>query len=201
MTYYNNAIPQAGDFRQVSQQQIKSNFQSINTVWANNHAALTDADQTFQGMHDVLTMRPQMSDPITAAGQVALYNKLVSSIPELFFRPQSNATPIQLTYPSLQTDLQSTNPNVYYQQQYTFAAGPFVIYGGLIKNASKGQVVTLSPSSTLIYVGLTTANFVGSPSATKSTIPTNITGSAFTITCQTFAVGTTFDVYYIAIGK
>lgn len=205
MTYYNNSIPQPGDARQQSQYQIKSNFQSIFTVFANNHAAL---NTDFQGMHNVLTMRPQNSDPSTAADQIALYNKLDSnSIPELFFRPQSNATPIQLTYPSLQTDLQSKNPNVYYQQQYTFAAGPFVIYGGKITNASNGQTVTLTPTSTLIYVGLVIANYKftssGIPNFVVSAVPGNISGSAFKIMTGTIppAAGITFDVYYIAIGK
>ena len=69
-------------------------------------------------MHTLLTLRPQATDPTTAADQIAIYNKLVTGIPEIFYRPNSNQTPIQMTYPSLLTD--SSNA------QYSFIAGPLL---------------------------------------------------------------------------
>lgn len=147
------------------------------------------------GLHTVMNFRPQTVDPTTTASQVALYNKLdVNSIPELFFRPSGNQTPIQLTYPSISTPIGAA-------QQYTFCAGPFVIYGGLIANATNGQVVTLTPTSTLIYVGLTNATSIGNPVLVRSAIPTNITGSSFTISWQTDPQATLKNIYYLAIGK
>jgi hypothetical protein len=188
---YNPAIPQLTDPILQSQAQIRANYQAINVVFSNNHVPM---NENLQGMHAVLTMRPQSGDPTTDSTHVALYNKLDgSSIPELFFRPNSNQTPIQLTYPSLSTTSGAA-------QQYSFVAGPFVVYGGKITNATKGQVVTLSPSTTLLYVGLTTANFLGSPTSIPQAVPTSISGSSFTIQFQTQVAGTTLDVYYLAIG-
>ena len=192
---YNSAIPQPTDARALSQSQILSNYQTIAKVWADNHYPLNgDQNTTFKGMHNVLTIRPQTGDPTTAADQTALYNKLVSTIPQLFFRPHNNATPIQLTYKSIKADLSDT--------QYSFIAGPFIVYGGFITTPTNGQQVTLTPGSSLIYVGLTPSNVKGVFNVVKSAFPTNINSSpganSFTITFD--ASITVGIVYYFAIG-
>lgn len=195
---YNVNIPQLTDKILQSQPQLKANYQAINTTFSDNHISPTNNTNTV-GMHSLLTMRPQAVDPATGANQVALYNKLVSSLPELFFRPHNSATPIQLTYPSINTGLSSTNPDIYKTDQYTFMAGPFIVYGGFISGATNGQIKVLSPGTTLLYVGLTTENYTGSPTAIATAIPTNITGNQFTITFQT-SIPNTRNVYYFAIG-
>jgi hypothetical protein len=195
---YNPNIPQLTDKILQSQPQLKANFQTINTSFSDNHISPTNSTNTV-GMHSVLTMRPQGGDPATGANQVALYNKLVSSIPEIFFRPQNNATPIQLTFPSIGV---ATSPP-YPSDQYTFMAGPFIVYGGLITNAANGQVKVLTPGTTLLYVGLTTANYVvggGGSGVIAAATPTNIAGTSFTITFQNVSVTSKRDVYYLAIG-
>ena len=181
-------IPTVTDPILQSFKQLRANFQGINESFADNHQALTN-DLEFAGMHDLLTMRPQSGDPTTSAVQIALYNKLVTAIPELFFRPSSNQTPIQLTYPSIKTDSSTA--------QYTFMAGPFVVYGGLVTSPASNQTVILSPTTTLVYVGLTVTNSkrkIGISTA----IPTNIVGSSFDISFQ--GTPSLFDVYYLAIG-
>lgn len=195
---YNSAIPQPSDARAQSQSQILSNFQTINKIWADNHFPLT-GDPQFKGMHNVLTIRPQSSDPTTIAGQVALYNKLVSSIPQLFFRPQNNATPIQLTASSLSTVATGGSGAT----QYSFIAGPFLIYFGFLigAGAARGTVVTLSPGSGLLYVGLTGAG-VGliPPTGPRNPIPTNISGTSFTIDYNPLINPPIPIIYYMAIG-
>lgn len=188
---YNSNIPQGTDPILQSQAQIRANFQVINRAFNGNHFSLT-GDEEFQGYHTVLTMRPESGDPTTAANTVALYNKLDSSmIPELFFRPNSDQTPIQLTYSSL------INSG---EQQYSFVAGPFIVYGGLLKAVTNGQVVTLAPASTLLYVGLTSANVKVAGNTLQTGIPINITASSFTIKFQLQNAGFYADMYYLAIG-
>jgi hypothetical protein len=188
---YNPNIPVIGDSILQSQAQIKANFQAISAAFSDNHVGLTQ-DPTFSGMHDVLTLRPQGSDPTTSATQIALYNKLVSSVPELFFRPNNSQTPIQLNYPSIKADSSNT--------QYSFVAGPFIVYGGFISAPTNGQVVTLSPGITLLYVDLTAANSTISPTVPSMAVPTSITGNSFTIKYQNTGGIGSFDVYYFAIG-
>jgi hypothetical protein len=189
---YNTSIPVITDPILQSQAQIKANFQAINYAFSDNHKSLT-SDPSFAGMHTVLTMRPQKVDPVTSATQTALYNKLVSSIPNLFFMPNNAQTPIQMTFGSINAGSGTT--------QYSFIAGPFVVYAGFISNPTSGQIVTLSPATTLLFVDLTMANSNVSPTAIAEAIPTNVAGSSFTITTQTFIAGTKYDLYYIAIGK
>jgi hypothetical protein len=200
---YNPGVPASSDPRIISQGQILSNFQTINTVWSNNHMPLTGNNELV-GMHRVLTMQPQSGDPTTASNQIGFYNKLDgSSIPELFFRPSSNGTPIQLTYPSLKTGLQSTNPDVYYPQQYTFMAGPFIVWAGIVTNSAgipSGTTVSLTPGSNIYYVGVITTNTNYAANADISCIPTNISGASFQISHQTAATIKIISVYYLAIG-
>jgi hypothetical protein len=187
---FNAAIPVGSDPMIKSQIQTKSNFQSINAVFGQNHVPLTE-DFSTSGMHSVLTFREQTIDPTTTADQIALYTKAVNSLPNLFFQPSSNQTPIQLTYPSL-----TTGPTL--AQQQTFVAGPFVVYCGYLLNVSSGQVVTPTPTSTLIYVGLTTTP-VRPPAVPIGVRAIGIiSGSSFTIT---FSGGPVDAVWYFAIGK
>lgn len=188
---YNINIPTITDPILQSQPQIKSNFQVINQAFADNHESLT-SNTEFSGMHNVLTMQPT-TDPTTSATEVAIYNKLVSSIPALFFMPNNAQTPIQMTYSSIKSDLSST--------QYSFIAGPFIVYAGFISHPTNGQVVTLSPGTTLLYVDLTVANFSGSPTAITEAIPTSISGNSFTIKYQSTISNGQLDVYYFAVGQ
>ena len=194
---YNPAIPQSLDPILQSQGQIQPNYAIIAQAFQANHYTLT-SNSINKGMHKVILMKKQAIDPATSASQVALYNKLVTLIPELFFAPSGSQTPIQLTYSSLNTNPASIS-------QYSFVAGPFVVYGGLVSVATIGQVVTLSPSTNLLYVGLIAANIRKVSSLTNYTpVPTSINTpmSSFTIQYQTLvAPGTKVDIYYLAIGK
>jgi hypothetical protein len=118
-----------------------------------------------------------------------------ANIPNWFYRPSSNQTPIQMSYPSIKTGSQ-------FSDQYSFSAGPFVIYGGKVTNPSNGQTVTLTPVTTLRYVGLAVTN-VQNPTATALAvaIPTSISGNSFNISFQTKPGTYTYDVFYVAIGN
>ena len=121
---FNAAIPVVTDPMLKSQLQTKTNFQAMNNVFGQNHLPFT-ADAEFSGMHSVVTFREQTGDPTTSAIQTSLYTKQVGSLPQLFFRPNSNQTPIQMTNSNVKTGLQSTNPPKYLAQQYSFIALSF----------------------------------------------------------------------------
>lgn len=199
---YNVNIPQITDPILQSQAQILSNFQAINATFGDNHSNLTTNNETL-GMHKVMTMRPQASDPTTSATQTALYNKLVSSIPALFFMPNSAQTPIQLTYPSIKTGNNGATPPVFFPQQYSFVAGPFIVYGGFLENVTNGFTVTLTPGTNLIYVDLTMTNlprFTGGGPFSGTAAATNISGTSFVVNYQGTIPPIVPDIYYMAIG-
>ena len=171
-----------------------ANFQAINTVWSANHNSLIGTDT--QGQHRVLTMRAQASDPTTASNQIAIYNKLVSSIPELFFAPKSSGTPIQLTYPTISAGSGDT--------QQSFLAGPFVVYSGIVRGGiTNGQQITVSPASTLIYANVTAYGVTALANARPTVVATSLNSPANTFTVNFFpSGGTTVPIiYYLAIGK
>ena len=182
-----------------SQPQIRANFQAINSVFSENHE---DLNQEFQGYHNLLDLYKQVSDPVTAADQTAVYTKAVSGNPCVFYAPNSAQTPIQLTYPSISTGKNNAVPPVYLDQQYTFMAGPFVVYGGVIKGAAQNQTITLTPSTTLIYVGLFIRDFktgAQGPLTFANACATNLSVNTFKIQ---FTTGLPVqDVFYLAIGK
>lgn len=193
---FNAAIPQATDPRAQSAIQMKANFQAINSVFSVNHVQINGdpVNGYEEGQHVVLTMRPQAGDPVTSADEIAIYNKLVTGVPELFYAPNSAQTPIQLTRDSIDT----TTANA----KYTFIAGPFTIYGGKISNPTNGQNVILSPTTTLLYVGLVVniLKFI-SPTTIYTACATNLVGSAFDISYSTTITNpNALDVYYFAIG-
>jgi hypothetical protein len=149
------------------------------------------------GRHDCLTLRPQAIDPSTANGQAAIYNKLVSSVPQLFFRSNLNQTPVQLSNANLNT-IQTGAPS---STQSSFLAGPFTIYIGFVSGATNGQVITLTPSSTLIYVGLTTM-LAGTNKPDIATTATSslMAANQFTIVYNTGPITIPPTIYYTAVG-
>lgn len=195
---FNANIPQTTDKTLQSYFQLRANFQAIADAMSANHAPLT-GNPTLAGKHTFVILQTT-TDPATSSSQVALYNKLVSSIPQIFFRPSNSQTPIQLTYNSVITGNNGATPPVYIEKQQSFVAGPFVFYFGIIKspNTITGTVITLLPASNLLYVGLTPTNTFGSQGL-ASFAATNITGNQFTM-YQAPAVFILSDVYYVAIG-
>lgn len=196
---YNPNIPMASSKRVISQKQIKANFTEIFNAFAKNHSALGNND--LQGKHNMLILRPQAVDPATTATQVAVYNKPVATvpsatiIPNLFYRPNNSQNPIQMTYPSI-----GVNPNA--STQYSFVAGPFVVYTGVLINPGSGTVVNVSPVTTLRYVGLGVSEFViGTSIVETHAIPTNIVGNSFTITYEVPSSGSSRNIFYLAIGN
>jgi len=195
---FNPNIPLVTDKILQSAGQLRANFRSINNAFSDNHVGLTQSSEK-SGLHNVLTLRTT-TDPTTSATQTAIYNKLVATIPAMFYRPSSDQTPIQMTYPSIQTGIQ-TAPSTYYAQQYSFCAGPFIIYGGLLLNVTNPQTVNLSPGTTLLSVELVIANPINyGPPLNIGVAATNIAGTSFDITASTFISGTEIDIYYLAIG-
>lgn len=186
---FNANIPQATDKTLQSFSQIRSNFQAINTAFAKNHVALTEDDQTT-GLHNVVNMIAQGGAPVTSATQTAIYNQLVSSIATLFFAPNNAQTPIQLSYPSIDTTPSSAN--------YSFVAGPFIVYFGFFIGITTGTNKTLSPGSGLLYVDLTPA-YAGPIIFPAYAYPTNVSSASTTFTVNFTNSAST--IYYFAIGK
>jgi len=199
---YNPNIPLVSNLMVTSQPQIQSNFQTINSVFSKNHSSLNNLDPgRLQGMHTVLTLRPQSTDPTTTVDQVSLYTKTVAGVTSIFFRPSNNQTPIQLTYSSIETGLQSEDPDVFLPRQYTFLAGPFIFYVGRVV-VTDGTIISLTPNSTLLYVGLTMAEGgFGTDKSSAAATNINSGGTNFTVRFPFISTTDPTPVFYLAIGQ
>jgi len=195
---FNPSVPNRGDFLAISQKQLLSNWNAMYNAFLVDHVSLTANDNS--GRHDVLTLRPQATDPTTSSTQSAIYNKLdANNQPQLFFRPDTNQTPIQLTNSNLNT-LQTGGGS----SQSSFLAGPFTIYFGFIVNCPNSQIVTLTPSSTLLYVGLTTnlnGNVPVGLASTAAAISINLNQFTVSYNATSGGITTPPTIYYMAIGK
>ena len=198
MSSYNSNIPTSSQYMLESLPQIRTNFQAIDSVFSENHESL---NSNLQGMHTVLNFKAQGSDPTTSATQVSLYTKTISSNTVLFYAPNSSQTPIQMTYPAITTGTNNATPPVYLLAQQTFLPGPFVFYSGIIIGATQGQTITLTPSSTLLYVGLMIKDWKPGSQGPL----TFVTACATNLSTNTFKVQFTNglpvqNISYIAIG-
>lgn len=181
---FNPSIPNPTDFLAVSQKQLLANFQQIYNSFAQNHNMLSSS---IQGQHTSLTMRVQNTDPTTAADQTALYCKLdANNLPQMFFRPQSNQTPIQMTNSSIQ--------NISGGNQVSYVAGPFTIYIGYLLDVTTPFPVTLTPAKNLLYAGVTALG-----QGSSNVIATSLGVGTFTVSYAASAIAKT-SVYYFAIG-
>lgn len=189
---FNPNIPIVTDPILQSQRQIRANFQAMAAAWSVNHTQLT-ANMDLQGMHNNFSLRPQMSDAATGATEVALYNKIVSSIPQLFFRPNNSQTPIQMSYQNVKVDASDT--------QFTFMAGPFIIYAGKIIQPTNGLLVVLAPGSSLIHIDLIATNITVVPTIAPTAVATNLSGMSFNVQYQNVgAAPIPFDLFYFGVG-
>ncbi len=96
MTTYDRNIPQPTDIISESQNQLLMNFMKIATSFERNHQSLDGAPS--DGKHTRLEMPEQTTPPETEANEGALYTAQGANMQTgLFWRGESNATPIQLT--------------------------------------------------------------------------------------------------------
>lgn len=187
-------IPFITDFILQSQAQLLQNFSISLRAFNENHVTFNAQDG---GKHSALVLRSQVADVATAADEGALYVKSgTGAVPQIFWRPSSSQTPIQMTYQSV------VNTG---DIQHSFVAGPFIYYFGKISPASNGQVVALTPSSnTLITVLLqaSSKDYIPTEGFATVAMPTAVAPTQFTINLLQVPTtpGVVTDVYYMALG-
>jgi hypothetical protein len=186
---YKTNIPNATDFLAISQKQLLANYQAIFSSLSKNHVVLNSVTNS-PGNHTSLTMTRQSIDPTTAANQVAFYNKDDASVvPQLFYRPNNNQTPIQMTNDNLTASGSATE-----FRRSTFLPGTFTLYTGFIIKAPDNTLVTLLPATTLVYAGI-----IGLGTSASNAVATNIAGNQFRIRFGGLSPSDK-TIYYMAIG-
>lgn len=126
---------------------IRNNLDALAQTIAVDHVALGLGGQ---GKHTVIHLpSAQASDPTTAAGEIALYQKLVGGVNDLFLRYESNGTVIRMTG--------NYNPA---QNGYWFIPGGLLLQWGV--NALPGTGTVTFP---IAFSGLIVYNVQATPIA------------------------------------
>lgn len=97
---YNPNIPSDVDFMDISQSELQTNFQQLNTVFSVDHVAF-DAISN-RGKHNKVTLLSRGTDvsidsPETSSAEYALYSLTDGSNVDVYMRGQSNQTPTRMT--------------------------------------------------------------------------------------------------------
>ena len=192
----------SGDTLLGSRDQIRTNFEVIDTVNTVNHIAFGGSGQ---GKHKFMQMPVQSSAPTTASNESALYTKTSGSRRELYFRSKSDGSEYQITR-VLDGSFTEFATNTAYAANHTggwsFLPGGLIIQYGLFTLPVAANTGTITfpmafPSGSAPFmVTATPLRTTGRPvSVDSATIPTS-TEFIFRLD-STGSVG----VYWYAIGN
>lgn len=164
--------PQPSDKRNVSQGDILNNFTYLQTSVGNDHNFTNDSTATNDGLHKQSTYFVS-PDPTTSATQVAVYCKNDGAgVPQVWERPLSNGTPIQLTATSTTG---GTVPaiNAGTRTGVTFLPGGFLLQWGFTQNGTNATTFPVQFGAgwlPVVTFSVTNSNFTGP--IISSTAPT-----------------------------
>lgn len=195
MTYL-PGIPTGGQTLSASQPQIQGNFTQLNTSFATNHVALTDATVANRGKHKY-TVFPSLTAlgiaiPATSGTEGAFYTKTVGAANRLFWRQQTNGTEIQMTGPD----------PLDFAVGYTFLPGNLLIQWGFASapaGAESGDINFGRPFSSPAYTVV--CNMIRNSNSTASLylVTGSITATRFHV--RNTDTGGPHDFHWIAIGQ
>lgn len=191
---YNRNIPQATDNISVSQGQILSNFQAIDSGttgegigFARDHITMTDASNG--GMHNIVDYYVNQSSDPTLSGVSALYTKSVSSLSQLFFRNSSAI--LQLTGAAT-----VANPgSVFLPGGLIMKFGNFGMAFGVVSQ----EVTYPTPFTTAYYSVVLTSS--SSNSLNTAGISTSLTDETGFTAIRASAPASSLTYFYIALGS
>ena len=132
MGLFNPNIPQPADKLSVSQGQLLSNNQGLNTVFGINHFTFSTAVNA--GKHTFVEMPVLAVVPAgLAANEVTLYTKTTAAASEIFMTRDASGVEIQMTGPG--TPIASANG-------YSFLPGGLLIQWGSVNSPVNGTTIT-----------------------------------------------------------
>ncbi len=183
------SLPNTGQTLGNTRAQIKTNFDDIVSADDVNHYNVNDprrGKHTFVDMPNISNVLPPISDPVTAADELAVYSKTFDSVIRLFMREQANGIAQQISG-NVITNIAPLN------------SGETVLFGGVI---IKWGVV--GGGGTTTFAALSLTDF---PNASFGVVATIRTGggatfsASATVNAITINQGAGTTVFFIALGN
>lgn len=174
---------------------ISGNFSTINTAFSVDHVEYAIAGQ---GKHNKVTMPAQSVSPTTVASELALFSKLVSGVPQMMWRQQSNGSEIDFTSAGKANPGWTRLPSGILLKWHSAVSFPG---GTTLMTVNTDADVPGSPAFTNLFTVLITVVGTSVP-ATHAFGVTNITSPSFTAgkLGGTNNVPNTVALAYLAIG-
>lgn len=164
-------VPNTGQSLGQTRDQIRNNIGALKSSIAINHV---DLDLANTGKHTMVQIPSvRAASPGTAAGEVALYTRNVSGVPQLFIQKQSTAAAgadIQLTNALAPAVFTPTfSPGVTSSTSFvTFLPGNAFIASGNISGCGSSQQVTFPFTMSAVYSVQLTRNAFGAQPSNRS---------------------------------
>lgn len=188
---YDNTVPAASNDPSNDQPLMLTNAQSIASIWDVDHIGFGAANG---GTHNKATLRAQGSVPVSIADEIILYSKDDSNaVPQLFFAPESAATPVQMTTKPSGAAAVSIGAN-----GYTFLPGGLLLQWGSTVLNTTSQAITFPVAFTTLYNIQLTSKVGASGGSLTSFKVSETTPSTTGFTAIT--AGSNSGFYWMAIG-
>ncbi len=196
---FSSNVPLSTQKISATQQPILSNFQAVADLINQNHVGFSDS--TNYGKHNYTSLPVQSLDPVTNAGEMAVYSKSTPSGPnsaEIFYRYPSNGAIVQLT-----GGISGAGAST---QGYAFMSSTvFMMWGTATGIVNGSNIIIFSTTAGFPTFGSTpyqlyfTAQGNYSNLTTTSPYITSVTTTQFTF--QVNAIGYATSIYWLAIGS
>lgn len=197
---YSPNLPVSGDTLGGTRDRIRTNFQEIDSVMAQNHVAFNNADE---GKHKFLQMPVQAAAPATAASEAAFYVKDDGSgVAQFFVKGEQTGSEYQISTMTSGADaaIAEFGTNTAYTGNHlggwTFLPGGLILqYGRYSKSDGTTSVVTFPRAF---------PNAVFNVTATRVDSRSVVTVQSVNTTTVTFTNGSgtsTRTIYWQAIGN
>lgn len=184
MTFTPN-IPQSGQSLGATRTLVNGNFTNYNNLISQDHFAPNNGNQ---GKHKQSTY-VEVSNPTTAANEIAVYAKDAAGVSQLFMRRESNGTVIQM----------SVGDPVVGANGSTFLPGGIILKWGEYVSGGDGAAISfVSPFPTTCWLVILTP-------ISGSTVNSTIFVRAASVTASQFitdkAGSSNYPIRFMAIGN
>ena len=176
MADYDPNIPQPNDRPSRSQNDILTNFQQLNSIFAENHVTFNDATVANRGKHNFCSFPEQSSLPGTAANELALFSQVVSGVLGLYVRKESGGA----AYPIF-TSNNPVTPSISPPNFVSYLPGGLILQGTQVTLAASGgfQVFSFPQAFPNGVLGIFVTGIGNATSAYTADLAGNLGGLAY----------------------
>lgn len=191
---YNPAIPQPNDLISASQAQIQTNFSQADTIFDIDHFTFDNATTANRGKHRKSTY-VEVTDPTTAANELALYSKDLAGATTLYLRQESNGNVVQMTAGN-QNAKSGANTAKSSNNGETFLPGGFLMKFGTSNENNTTRTIIFTTDANLDAFNSIYSVFLYPLGSNQTVAVTSVSNTQFTLSSANGPV----TIYWLAIG-